>query len=151
MSDLRLRITSAFGLLVMIAVAWVFSSDRRRVPWRTIGAGLAIQLFLGALLLRTAPGRAFFVAMNDAISVFLDYTQAGVKFVFGALADTGFSFVVNVLPVVVFMGAIFFLVLTPAGLLARLFGHRPLVRPHGTTYWQSRPAGARRGAMDHQF
>jgi hypothetical protein len=52
----------------------------------------------------------------------------------------------------VFMGALFFLVLTPAGLLVRLFGHRPLSRPQGTgTYWQSRPAGARRGEMDHQF
>ena len=50
------------------------------------------------------------------------------------------------------MGAVYFLVLMPTGLLARLFGHRPLVRPEGTgTYWQSRPAGARQGAMDHQF
>jgi hypothetical protein len=52
----------------------------------------------------------------------------------------------------VFMGVIFFLVLTPAGFLVRLFGHRPLSRPRGAaTYWQSRQAGARRGDMDHQF
>jgi hypothetical protein len=52
----------------------------------------------------------------------------------------------------VFMGAIYFLVLTPVGLLARLLGHRPLSRARGaTTYWRSRPAGARRGEMDHQF
>ena len=107
MSDLGLRATSALGLLVMIAIAWLFSADRRRIPWRTVAAGSAIQIALGLLLLRTAPGRIFFVAMNDAVSVFLGYTQAGVTFVFGALAATGFSFVVNVLPVVVFMGAIF--------------------------------------------
>lgn len=52
----------------------------------------------------------------------------------------------------IFMGAIYFLVLTPSGLLARLFGHRPLSRPSSApTYWQSRPAGARRGDMNHQF
>jgi saxitoxin biosynthesis operon SxtJ-like protein len=52
----------------------------------------------------------------------------------------------------IFMGAIFFLVLTPAGLLVRLFGHRPLTRARGSaTYWQSRPAGARQGDMNHQF
>lgn len=52
----------------------------------------------------------------------------------------------------VFMGAMFFLVLTPAGFLVRLFGHRSLSRPLGSaTYWQSRPAEARRGEMDHQF
>jgi CNT family concentrative nucleoside transporter len=107
MTDLSLRFTSALGLFVMIAIAWLFSSDRRHVPWRTIGTVLGIQLLLGVVLLRSAPGRRFFVAMNDAVSIFLDYTQAGVKFVFGGLADTGFSFVVNVLPVVVFMGAIF--------------------------------------------
>ena len=49
------------------------------------------------------------------------------------------------------MGAIFFLVFTPAGLLARLVGHRPLARPRGTTFWLSRPVEQRRGKMDHQF
>ena len=50
------------------------------------------------------------------------------------------------------MSLIFFLVLTPAGFLVRLFGHRPLDRRRGgPTYWHSRPEGERRGAMDHQF
>jgi saxitoxin biosynthesis operon SxtJ-like protein len=52
----------------------------------------------------------------------------------------------------VFMGVIFFLVLVPTGLLARLLGHRPLSRPRdAATYWQTRPAGGRRGDMDNQF
>ena len=50
------------------------------------------------------------------------------------------------------MSIIFFLVLTPAGFLVRLFGHRPLVHSRSAgTYWHSRPEGDRRGAMDHQF
>lgn len=50
------------------------------------------------------------------------------------------------------MGAVYFLVLMPTGLLARLFGHRPLSRPRGaTTYWQNRQPGARKAEMDHQF
>lgn len=52
----------------------------------------------------------------------------------------------------VFMSILFFLVLTPAGLVARLFGHRPLTPPRNAgTYWRSRPEGSRRGTMDHQF
>lgn len=52
----------------------------------------------------------------------------------------------------ILMGAIYFLVLTPAGLLARLVGHRPVSSPRGVpTYWRARPEGERRGAMDHQF
>ena len=50
------------------------------------------------------------------------------------------------------MGAVYFLVLMPTGLLARMFGHRPLSQPRETaTYWHSRPAGARKSDMDHQF
>ena len=52
----------------------------------------------------------------------------------------------------VFMSILFFVVLTPAGVLARLLGHRPLSRPRGTgTYWQSRQPGDRQGQLDHQF
>jgi hypothetical protein len=51
----------------------------------------------------------------------------------------------------IFMSIIFFLVLTPAGFLVRLFGHRPLAPARAGTYWHSRPEGERRGAMDHQF
>jgi hypothetical protein len=52
----------------------------------------------------------------------------------------------------VFMGLIFLLVLTPAGLLARLVGHRPLSRGRAAgTFWLSRPDAARRSGMDHQF
>jgi saxitoxin biosynthesis operon SxtJ-like protein len=52
----------------------------------------------------------------------------------------------------IFMGLIFFLVLTPAGLLARLFGHRPLTRSKASpTYWQNRTPGATRSEMKHQF
>jgi hypothetical protein len=52
----------------------------------------------------------------------------------------------------IFMGVIYFLVLTPTGLLARLLGHRPLSRIRGEpTHWQNRPAGGTRGNMNHQF
>jgi len=52
----------------------------------------------------------------------------------------------------VLMGLIYFLVLTPTGLIARLFGHRPLSPPAGAAnYWRTRPAGAGRSKLDHQF
>jgi hypothetical protein len=52
----------------------------------------------------------------------------------------------------IFMSVLFFLVLTPAGLLGRLAGHRPVgARRDPVSYWRSRPEGKRRGVMDHQF
>ncbi len=107
MTDPALRATSLAGVFVLLAVAWLTSRDRAAVRWRTIGLAMGIQLVLAVLLLRSAFGRVFFVAANDAVNGFIAYTDEGVRFVFGALAATGFSFVVNVLPVIVFMGALF--------------------------------------------
>jgi CNT family concentrative nucleoside transporter len=106
-SDLGLRAVSAAGLLVMVALAWACSLDRRRVPWRVVGWGLALQLGLGVLLLATPVGGAFFAVMNAIVAALGSYADAGSRFVFGSLAETGFSFVVNVLPIIVFMGAVF--------------------------------------------
>lgn len=95
------------GLFTMIAIAWLFSSDRRRFPLRTVLWGVGLQLALGLLLLRSPIGASFFVALNAGVAAFLGYTEAGVTFVFGALAETGFSFVIHVLPIILFMGSVF--------------------------------------------
>jgi len=106
-SDAVSRVIAAGGLLVLIGIAWAVSSDRRRFPWRVVGCGLALQLLLGVVLLRTAPGRAFFVGMSDAVAAIVAYTDEGVRFVFGPLRDVGFSFALGVLPIIVFMGSLF--------------------------------------------
>jgi CNT family concentrative nucleoside transporter len=77
------------------------------MPWRIVAWGLGLQLALGVLLLRTAPGRGFFVAVNGLVTRFLGFADAGTAFVFGALADAGFSFALEVLPIIVFMGSLF--------------------------------------------
>lgn len=107
MSDLGMRLVSAGGLLGMVAIAWLASSDRKHIPWKTVGWGIAIQFALALLLLKTAGGHAFFVAMSVVVEKLLAWTNAGSRFVFGSLLDTGFSFALNVLPVIVFMGSLF--------------------------------------------
>ncbi len=119
MSDTELRVVSAAGLFVMAALAWACSLDRRHVPWRVVVWGLAIQLGLGVLLLATPVGRYFFLGMNAVVSALGSYSDAGVRFVFGALVDTGFSFAVNVLPIIVFMGSVF-AVLYHLGIMQRV-------------------------------
>ncbi len=91
----------------MVGVAWLFSTDRRRVPWRIVAWGLGLQLALGGLLLKTPLGSAFFRAMSALAVALTRYTEAGVSFVFGDLIPQGFSIVVNVLPIIVFMGSVF--------------------------------------------
>jgi concentrative nucleoside transporter, CNT family len=115
-TDLAPRAVSALGFVCWMAVAWALSEDRRAVPWRTVGWGIALQLGLGLLLLKTPIGRGFFWAMSAMVDALLACTDAGVRFVFGALVDTGFSFAVNVLPTIVFMSSLF-AVLYHVGLL----------------------------------
>ena len=119
MSDGGLRLVSFVGFNAMIALAWAFSLDRRRFPTRTVASGVVIQFGLGVLLLKTPVGTVFFDSMSTVVDAFIGYTEAGTRFVFGGLTETGFSIVVNVLPIIVFSGS-FFSVLYHLGILQRL-------------------------------
>ena len=100
MSEVQLRFVSAFGFFAMIGIAWLFSSDRRRVPWITVAWGIGLQLALALVLLKSEPGRLFFIGVNSVVDRFLGYTREGVLFVFGeGLLNSGFSIVINVLPI----------------------------------------------------
>jgi CNT family concentrative nucleoside transporter len=101
------RAVSALGLVAMIAIAWSCSTNRRQMPWRIVIWGLGLQLALGVLLLKTPAGRPFFDGMNALTKALMTFTDAGSRFVFGSLADTGFSFALNVLPIIIFMGSVF--------------------------------------------
>ena len=54
-----------------------------KIIWRPVIWGLALQFIFGLLILRTTVGYEFFKLIGDQISIFLDYTDAGAKFVFG--------------------------------------------------------------------
>ena len=105
-SDLGLRCVSAVGLFAMIAIAWLASTDRRRMPWRTVRLGLGLQFALALLLLKTRAGVASSSARAPRWRAHALH-ERGARFVFGPLLDTGFSFVTHVLPVIVFMGSLF--------------------------------------------
>ena len=119
MTDLGLRAVSALGFFCLIAIAWLCSSDRRRFPWRTVLWGVGLQAGLALLLLETSVGYAFFALVNGLVSRFLGYAEEGTRFVFGPLMDTGFSFALNVLPIIIFMGS-FFAVLYHLGVVQRV-------------------------------
>jgi len=106
MSDLQLRAISACGFFAMIALAWVVSNDRKKISWRIVAWGIGLQLALGVLLLKTPLGGRFFVAVNELVKRLLQYSESGARFVFGSLLDTGASFALNVLPVIIFMGSL---------------------------------------------
>jgi CNT family concentrative nucleoside transporter len=119
MSDLGPRAVSLLGFVVMIGIAWLASANRRAFPTRVVAWGVGLQLGLGVVLLRTRIGHGFFGGVNALVNRFLAYADEGTRFVFGPLMDTGFSFALNVLPLIIFMGS-FFAVLYHLGLVQRV-------------------------------
>jgi len=96
------------AIVLLCAVAWAASLDRRAVRWRTVGAALALQVGIGALVLYVPSGRAALERLSLGVSGVLSYAQAGIDFVFGGVAgdSLGFVFAFQVLPVIIFFSAL---------------------------------------------
>ena len=100
-----MRWVSLLGLVVLLGIAFLMSSNKRAINWRTVAAGTALQFLFALLILKTPWGKAFFLWLNDAAKVFLDFSDAGARFVFGeGFAEHLFAF--KVLPTIIFFSAI---------------------------------------------
>jgi CNT family concentrative nucleoside transporter len=79
-----LQFQSGFGLLVLTALAWVLSENRRAaVSWRLIAAGLGLQIAIALLLLEVPPARNALYSLNGVVDALSSATRAGTSFVFG--------------------------------------------------------------------
>jgi len=111
------------GLVVILGIAFLFSNNRRTVNWRTVGAGLLLQIILAVLILKGSAMGAFFAPLGwpklffSWVSSFfvlvLDFTTAGARFIFGDLAlspgvdgSLGNFFAFQVLPTIIFFGSL---------------------------------------------
>ncbi len=76
---------SLLGILIILSVAWLLSEHRRRVNWRLVMTGLALQSGIALLLLKVPLSRSVFLSLNHVIMALDRSTQAGTSFVFGYL------------------------------------------------------------------
>jgi CNT family concentrative nucleoside transporter len=88
-----LQVQATFGLLVLCAIAWTLSENRRRWPLREVAAGLGLQFLLATLLLHVAPARRAIDSVNGLVVRLQDATDAGTGFVFGYLGGGQLPFV----------------------------------------------------------
>ena len=79
------RLTSFFGVWVLVGFALLISRDRGKASWRTVLRGIAIQSAIGAFLRLYAPGQKVFLAINDGVKELLWHARAGAHLIFGAL------------------------------------------------------------------
>ncbi len=97
------------GLIVFILIAFLLSSNKKAIKWRTVFSGIFLQVLFALFILKTEVGMTLFQSAKDSFSLFLGYTKVGSSFVFGSLADAssvGFIFATMVLPTIIFFSSV---------------------------------------------
>jgi concentrative nucleoside transporter, CNT family len=105
------RFTGILGLATMLLLAYIFSTNRRAIRGKTVVWGLGLQIVFAVFVLRVDIGRRMFQVAGDAANRLLNYSFVGSEFLFGPLgkqtSSIGFIFAFQVLPVVIFICALF--------------------------------------------
>ncbi|MFA9389234.1 MAG: NupC/NupG family nucleoside CNT transporter [Prolixibacteraceae bacterium] len=97
------------GILVLLALGFLFSTNRKAIPWKTVFVGLALQLLLAIGILNVDFIRWIFEFFGKIFVVILDFTKAGTNFLFEGFLDVdkyGFVFAFQVLPTIIFFAAL---------------------------------------------
>jgi len=107
----------------MLALAWIFSTNRRAIRWRTVIWGLGLQVLFAFIVLDFSWGQKVLAFAGDAVTKLLSHAFVGSRFVFGKLGEQhssfGSIFAFQVLPTIIFISA-FFAVLYHLGVMQLL-------------------------------
>ncbi|EKF37027.1 MULTISPECIES: NupC/NupG family nucleoside CNT transporter [Bacillus] len=96
-----------FGLLVILAIAWLASNGKKRVKFRPVIVMIVLQFILGYILLNTGVGNFLVGGFAKGFQMLLGYAGEGINFVFGGLMnDNASTFFINVLLPIVFISAL---------------------------------------------
>jgi CNT family concentrative nucleoside transporter len=119
------RLQPLVGLIVIMAIAYALSTNRRAIDARTVAWGLVLQVLFALLVLKTTGGQRLFQTLGGAINRLLDFAFVGSSFVFGPLGSKevwprvmtnvlgeegvryGVVFAFQVLPTIIFIAALF--------------------------------------------
>jgi Nucleoside permease len=97
------------GILVILLICWIFSSNRKGIHWGTVGKALLIQLIIAICVLWVPAVQTVFEFLGKCFVVVLDWTKAGSSFLFGDLMNAesfGFIFAFQILPTIIFFSAL---------------------------------------------
>ena len=96
------------GVFFVVLIAYLFSSDRKRIDWKLVGGGLFLQFAFALAILHVPFIGVFFQYLGKAFIKLMDFTGDGLSFLLGPCASkaNGFSFLLHSLPIVVFFSAL---------------------------------------------
>ncbi|AYB33287.1 NupC/NupG family nucleoside CNT transporter [Chryseolinea soli] len=105
------------GLVFIVGVAYLFSTNRKAVDWRLVAAGIALQVVFGLLIAKVDAVQSGFEYVSEKFIVFLSFAQKGAAFLYGDLSknsdavqgvrhNLGFLFAFQTLPTIIFFSAV---------------------------------------------
>ncbi len=99
---------AAFGIVLLVGVAFLFSVNKKHINWRLVITGIALQLLFGILVLKVPFVATIFDKISEGFVKFLSFSDAGAQFIFGDLATNnfGFIFAFKVLPTIIFFSTV---------------------------------------------
>lgn len=109
------RFTGLIGILLIFAIAFLMSNNRKAINYRLVFSGIAIQLVLAVFILKVPAGKLIFSWLGAGVTKILDFSHAGADFVFGPLANklalnTAFGvntiFFFNIVPTIIFVAVL---------------------------------------------
>lgn len=104
------RYLGFLGIIVVLAIAFAFSSHKRKISVRLVFSALALQFLFAFFILKTSIGLLVFGQLAAAFKALYQFADSGSTFVFGSLAKVdspwGFVFAIKALPVIIFFGAL---------------------------------------------
>jgi Nucleoside permease len=111
------RLIGLVGIVVILALAYLLSNNRKAINYRVVGMGLLLQAGLAVFILKTSTGQAVFGWLGKAVTKVLKFSDDGAKFVFGTLADekklggfwgpeNGFIFFFKIIPTIIFVACL---------------------------------------------
>ena len=124
---------SVVGMVVLLAIAFLLSVNKKRISLRTVGAALVLQIAIGGIMLYFPPGKWLVEQAALGVHKVMSYSDAGSAFIFGSLVGpkmdvlfdgAGFIFAFRVLPAIIFVTALISLLyyIGVMGLLIRILG-----------------------------
>jgi CNT family concentrative nucleoside transporter len=121
--EIIVRLQPLLGAVVILALAYVASTNRRAIDWRTVAWGLSLQVIFAIIVLKTAVGQRTFATLGAWVTSLLGFAGVGAAFVFGPLGDpnawsqlvtrvlgpgaSGVVIAFQVLPTIIFVAALF--------------------------------------------
>ncbi|HBC3440386.1 TPA: NupC/NupG family nucleoside CNT transporter [Vibrio parahaemolyticus] len=102
------QLTIIFGMMVLISIAAIFSSNRKAINLRLVGVAFSLQILIALFIIFLPAGQSVLLAISTGVASIMNYSSEGINFIFGDLGrfSSGFIFAIHVLPIIIFFSAL---------------------------------------------